>query len=129
MTVEVDPPSVAVLIVDDEVLYRHAAASVVRATPGFQVVGEAGSGGEAVRLAAVLEPALVLMDINMTGIDGIEACRRITSRQPRIAVVLLSTYVWHDLPSEAHSSGMTAYINKGDFGPQVLADLWAVHRS
>ena len=123
------PVPVSVLIVDDQSLFRRAAASVVRATPGFEVVGEAESGEQAVELAEVLQPALVLMDINMAGINGIEATRRITSGHPETMVVLLSTYQRQDLPADAHSSGMAAYVNKEEFGPQVLADVWAGHRS
>lgn len=115
---------VSVLIVDDQALFRRAAASVVRATPGFEVVGEAESGEEAVELAATLGPALVLMDINMAGINGIEATRRITAEHPRMRVVLLSTYQVEDLPSDARTSGMAAYVNKDEFGPDVLAQVW-----
>ena len=116
--------AVSVLIVDDQALFRRAAASVVRATPGFELVGEAESGEEAVELASSLEPALVLMDINMAGINGIEATRRITASQPKVLVVLLSTYQAEDLPSDAQSSGMAAYVNKDEFGPQVLTRVW-----
>jgi two-component system, NarL family, invasion response regulator UvrY len=124
MTTETGGAAVRVLIVDDQALFRRAAAMVVRVTPGFEVVGEAESGEEAVELAAALEPALVLMDINMAGINGIEATRRITGRHPGILVVLLSTYQAEDLPADARSSGMAAYVNKDEFGPQVLADVW-----
>jgi two-component system invasion response regulator UvrY len=126
MTVSGDLP-VTVLVVDDQAPFRRAAASVVRATPGFAVVGEAASGEEAVDLATSLSPALVLMDINMTGINGIEATRRITAEHPDMTVVLLSTYRAEDLPSDAGTSGMAAYVNKDEFGPQVLADVWAGH--
>ena len=119
---------VSVLIVDDQALFRRAAASVVRVTPGFEVVGEAASGEEAVELAAELEPAMVLMDINMAGINGIEATRRITAGQPRTLVVLLSTYQAEDLPADARTSGMAAYVNKDEFGPQVLTDVWDARR-
>jgi two-component system invasion response regulator UvrY len=116
---------VSVLIVDDQALFRRAAASVVKATPGFELVGEAASGEEAVELAATLEPAVVLMDINMAGINGIEATRRITMARPGTLVVLLSTYQAEDLPADAHTSGMAAYVNKDEFGPQVLTEVWA----
>ena len=116
---------VSVLVVDDQALFRRAAASVVKATPGFELIGEAASGEEAVELAASLEPALVLMDINMAGINGIEATRRITSAHPTVLVVLLSTYQVEDLPADARTSGMAAYVNKDEFGPQVLTDVWA----
>jgi two-component system invasion response regulator UvrY len=116
---------VPVLIVDDQALFRRAAAAVVRLTPGFVLVGEAESGEEAVELATTLDPALVLMDINMAGINGIEATRRITSEHPGVLVVLLSTYQAEDLPSDARTSGMAAYVNKEEFGPQVLTEVWA----
>ncbi len=119
-----DAEPVSVLIVDDQAPFRRAAAAVVKATGGFDVVGEAGSGEEAVDLVGAVGPQLVLMDINMGGISGIEATRRITSACPQIVVVLLSTYQADDLPADAASSGAVAYVNKEEFGPQVLKDVW-----
>jgi two-component system invasion response regulator UvrY len=120
-----DDAAVSVLIVDDQVPFRRAAAAVVRVTGGFDIIGEAGSGEEAVELARQLEPQLVLMDINMGGISGIEATRRITTVAPDVVVVLLSTYQAEDLPADAATSGAVAYVNKEEFGPQVLEDVWA----
>ena len=117
--------AVSVLIVDDQAPFRRAAAAVVKITGGFEVVGEAESGEEAVELAGALAPQLVLMDINMGGISGIEATRRITSGWPEVAVVLLSTYQAEDLPADAGTSGALAYVHKEDFGPRVLEDVWA----
>ena len=119
-----DSPAVSVLIVDDQAPFRRAAAAVVKVTGGFDVVGEAASGEEAVELAAALAPQVVLMDINMGGINGIEAARRITSANPDVVVVLLSTYQADDLPADAATSGAVAYVNKEEFGPQVLQDAW-----
>jgi DNA-binding NarL/FixJ family response regulator len=117
--------SVAVLIVDDQAPFRRAARAVVSATPGFEVVGEAESGEEAVRMADALEPGLVLMDINLPGINGIEATRRITSAHPRAVVMLLSTYQAADLPADATSCGAAAYVHKEDFGPALVQDIWS----
>ena len=79
---------------------------VMAATPGFEVVGEAVSGEEAVELFEALDPGLVLMDINLPGINGIEATRRITpSHHPDAVVLLLSTYQADDLPADASSCG------------------------
>ncbi|HET7720294.1 MAG TPA: response regulator transcription factor [Acidimicrobiales bacterium] len=117
--------AVSVLIVDDQAPFRRAAAAVVRVTGGFEIAGEAGSGEEAVELAAQLAPQLVLMDINMGGISGIEATRRITTIAPEVVVVLLSTYQAADLPADAATSGAVAYVNKEEFGPQVLEDVWS----
>ncbi len=115
---------VPVLIVDDQAPFRNAARAVVRLTPGFQVVGEAESGEAAVELVESLHPALVLMDINMGGINGIEATRRITTTHPEVIVLLLSTYQKDDLPSDANTSGYAGYVNKDEFGPGVLREFW-----
>ena len=120
-----DSPAVSVLIVDDQAPFRRAAAAVVRLTGGFEVVGEADSGEEAVELSGSLAPQMVLMDINMGGISGIEATRQITAASPDVVVVLLSTYQADDLPADAASSGAAAYVNKEQFGPRVLQDAWA----
>ncbi len=117
--------AVSVLIVDDQAPFRRAAAAVVKITGGFEVVGEAESGEEAVELVGTLAPQLVLMDINMGGISGIEAARRITSGWPEVAVVLLSTYQAEDLPADAGTCGALAYVHKEEFGLRVLEDVWA----
>ena len=115
---------VPVLIVDDQAPFRRAARAVVTATPGFEVVGEAESGEEAVELADSLTPGLVLMDINLPGINGIEATRRITAAHPQAVVMLLSTYQAGDLPADADSSGAVQYVHKEEFGPAIVRDVW-----
>jgi two-component system invasion response regulator UvrY len=116
--------AVSVLVVDDQPPFRTAAKSVVRVTPGFDVVGEAETGEDALVKVEELHPDLVLMDINMPGITGIEATRRICEAHPDIKVILLSTYVAEDLPADARTCGAKAYVNKEEFGPQVLRDVW-----
>lgn len=124
MTNLMDDPAVSVLIVDDQAPFRRAASAVVRLTPGFAVVGEAESGEGAVEMVGALKPLMVLMDINMPGMNGIEATRRITADFPHVMVLLLSTYQADDLPADAASSGYAEYINKDEFGPNVLKDAW-----
>ena len=116
--------SVTVVIADDQAPFRRAAGAVVRVTPGFQVVGEAESGEAAVELVDSLEPELVLMDIHLPGINGIEAARRIAGSHPATVTFLVSSYQAEDLPAEARSSGAAAYIHKEDFGPELLSALW-----
>jgi two-component system, NarL family, invasion response regulator UvrY len=117
--------AVGVMIVDDQAPFRRAARMVMAATPGFAVIGEAESGEEAVDLFEQLTPGLVLMDINLgNGINGIEATRRITTAHPDAKVILLSTYQAADLPSGADSCGAAAYVNKEEFGPATVTDLW-----
>ena len=118
---------VPVLIVDDQAPFRRAARAVITATAGFTVVGEAESGEAAVELADALQPGLVLMDINLPGINGIEATRRITAAHPDAVVVLLSTYQAGDLPADAGSCGAATYVHKEEFGPALVQDVWARH--
>lgn len=116
---------VTVLVVDDQTPFRAAAKAVVSVTPGFAVVGEARSGEEAVELVDELSPRLVLMDINMDGISGIEATRRITSAYPHVRVILLSTYNEDDLPADARTCGAVTYVHKEMFDPDVLESAWS----
>jgi DNA-binding NarL/FixJ family response regulator len=116
--------SVPVLIVDDQTPFRTAAKAVLAITDGFDVAGEAASGEEAVDMVETLAPSLVLMDINMPGINGVEATRRITAAHPTTVVVLLSTYAADELPAGADDCGAAAYVNKEEFGPAVLKEVW-----
>jgi DNA-binding NarL/FixJ family response regulator len=116
---------VRVLVVDDQPPFRRAAKAVCSMTSGFSVIGEAESGEEAVDQAVALTPDLILMDINLPGINGIEATRRICGARPDTVVVLLSTYKAEDLPGDARQSGAVAYVNKEEFAPNILQDLWS----
>jgi DNA-binding NarL/FixJ family response regulator len=116
---------VRVLVVDDQAPFRVAAKAVVRATAGFEVVGEAKSGEEAVEVAGEVSPDLVLMDINMEGIGGIEATRQISQLHPEVRIVLLSTYDAEDLPDDARHCGAAAYVHKEEFGPDILENVWS----
>jgi two-component system invasion response regulator UvrY len=115
---------VPVLIVDDQAFFRSAARAVLAVTPGFAAAGEACSGEEAVTRAEELAPELVLMDIHLPGISGIEATRRIRAAHPGILVLLLSTYKAEDLPEEARECGAIGYLHKEDFEPEVLERIW-----
>lgn len=117
------PAPTPVLVVDDQAPFRAIARQVVELTPGFTVVGEAETGEDAVRLASELTPALVLMDINMPGISGIEATRQMVAAEPSIVVVLLSTYRESDLPADALECGARRYVHKEDFEPMVLLEV------
>jgi two-component system invasion response regulator UvrY len=120
--------SVRVLIADDQRPFRNAARAVLEAAAGFRLVGEAASGEEAVTLVASLRPDLVLMDITMPGIGGIEAARAIAAGHPTTTTILLSTYREEDLPDEAGTCGAAAYLHKADFGGHALRELWEKSR-
>jgi len=120
-----DNGRVRVLIVDDQAPFRDAAKAVLARIDGFELIGEAASGEEAVSLAWTLDPDLVLMDINMGEMDGIEATRRITGDHPDTMVVLVSTYAVDDLPAGARTSGASAYVNKDELSPRLVRGLWS----
>jgi DNA-binding NarL/FixJ family response regulator len=118
--------TVHVLIVDDQEPFRMAARMVVEATDGFEVVGEAETGEDSVRMAAELSPDLVLMDVNLPGINGLEATRQILADDGnRSIVLLLSTYEEEEYAPRAVEAGAAAYIPKSVFGPDRLEDAWA----
>jgi DNA-binding NarL/FixJ family response regulator len=121
------PGDVSVLIVDDQAPFRAVARTVVQLAAGFAVVGEAASGEEAVEMAATLHPAMILMDINLPGINGIEATRQIVAAAPDTVVIMLSTYKADDLPSDAADCGAARYVHKEDFGPGILREIWTDH--
>jgi DNA-binding NarL/FixJ family response regulator len=113
------------IVVDDQAPFRAAMKAVLKRTTEFELVGEAGDGTEAVTLAAEVNPALVLMDINMPRMNGIEATRELVSLHPGIVVILCSTYDAADLPPEVATSGARAYLNKEHLGADTLRRVWA----
>lgn len=114
----------SVLIVDDQAPFRLAAKAVLRRMEGFELAGEAASGPEAIELVDRLRPALVLMDINMPEMNGIEATRRITAAHPEVVVILCSTYDASDLPSGTAASGASGYLNKEQLAADTLRRMW-----
>ncbi len=117
---------VRVLIVDDQEPFRMAARLVVETTEGFDVVGEAETGEDSVALARELTPDLVLMDVNLPGINGLDATRQILDGQSEpVVVLLLSTYEEEEYAPRAAECGAAAYIPKAVFGPDRLESAWA----
>jgi len=118
-----------VLVVDDQAPFRLAARAVLRRLDGFEFAGEARSGPEAIELVAALHPALILMDIHMPLMSGIEATRRIMAEHPDVAVILCSTHDPKDLPADAAASGAIAYVSKEHLSAATIRELWEARRS
>ena len=118
---------VGVLVVDDQTPFRRVALDVVEATPGFEPLGGAASGEEALALVAELSPELILLDVRMPVMDGIETARRLSVEHPGGVVVLISIDEPAELPQEVESCGAKALIRKQDFGSLALRRLWDAH--
>jgi CheY-like chemotaxis protein len=120
---------VRVLTVDDQVIFRQVAREVIVATDGFDAVGEAASGEEALDAVERLAPQLVLLDVRMPGMDGIEVARQLVACHPEVVVVLISLEESVDLPSAGQLGRLVPFVRKQDFGPKLLRRLWSEHRN
>jgi DNA-binding NarL/FixJ family response regulator len=119
---------VRVLTVDDQERFRGVARDVIDATPGFEFAGEAESGEAGLRAVDRLAPQLVLCDVRMPGLDGIEVARRLQASHPETLVVLISIEDPIDMPSAAQLGATVPLVRKQDFGPSLLRRLWREHR-
>ena len=118
--------SVRILTVDDQELFRGVARDVIDATPGFESIGEAHSGEEGLEAVGRLLPDLVLCDVRMPGLSGIDVARRLAETHPEVVVVLISIEDRIDVPSAAQLVTVPL-VRKQDFGPRLLRRLWSEH--
>jgi DNA-binding NarL/FixJ family response regulator len=119
---------VGVLVVDDQPIFLDVARDVVVATQGFCWLGGARSGEEALEAVARFEPDLVLMDVRMPGMDGIEAAHRICERHSHVVVVLISVEESPAMAPAIEASGAATLVRKQEFSPAMLRRLWQAHR-
>jgi two-component system, NarL family, invasion response regulator UvrY len=115
---------VRVWVVDDQASFRRATAATVAAMDDFVMAGECKTGESAVELIRDDGADIVLMDIHMPGMGGIEATRQIRAAHPGVIVVLMSTYDVEDLPAAASECGATAYLHKERLCPELLSRIW-----
>lgn len=104
---------IKVLVVDDHQLVRGGVISILARAPDIHVVGEAADGESAITEAGRLDPDVVLMDLNMPGIGGIEATRVIRRRFPRVQVVALTALTDDPFPAQLHDAGALGFVSKG----------------
>jgi DNA-binding NarL/FixJ family response regulator len=111
--------SIRVLIADDHPLFRDGMRGLLGSLPDMEVVGEASSGEQAVELAGELQPDVILMDIQMPGINGIEATREILHVSPRIGVLVVTMFEDDDSVFAAMRAGARGYLLKDSSGQEV----------
>src|SRR5215207_3342265 len=127
-----EPPTqnrVGVLAVDDRPIFLDVAQEVVAATPGFRWVAGVTCGEDALDAVAEHEPALVLLDVRMPGMDGIETAQRISERHPDVVVVLISVEESPAIASAVERSGAAVLVRKQEFGPAMLRHLWQTYKT
>lgn len=115
-----------VLLADDHPMVRQGLRAVLDATDDLQVVAEAADGTEAVRLGLDLGPDVVLMDLQMPGLHGIEATRQILARRPQVKVLVLTMFEEDDTVFAALAAGAAGYLLKGADGTEVTAAIRSV---
>jgi DNA-binding NarL/FixJ family response regulator len=112
---------IKVLLVDDQPLFREGLRTLLSVQPDFEVVGEAGDGEEAIKLARSLMPSVVLMDLQMPSVDGVEATRRLHEEQPGCRVVVLTTFDDDEMVFDGLRAGAVGYLLK-DASSEKLAE-------
>lgn len=120
--------NISVLLVDDHELVRSGIQYLLDADPDIDVVAAASSGEEAIQLAGQLKPNVILMDLNMPGIGGSEAIKRILRRTPSAKIIALSVYDDGPIPHQALKLGARGYINKGCPVDEMIKAIVAVFK-
>jgi DNA-binding NarL/FixJ family response regulator len=120
------PKSLRILVVDDHEIFRKQVYALLGAQPGFEVVGEAGDGLEAVRRAEDLQPDIVVLDVTMPVLGGIEAGVRIRQVAPKSQIVFLSQYDSEAIAHAALATGALAYVTKSSAATDLIPAVQAV---
>ena len=117
---------ISILIADDEPTFRSGLRALLKSANELALVGDVATGSEAIRLAADLQPDIILMDINMPGINGIEATRRILNTSPHIGILILTMFEDDDSVFTAMRAGARGYLLKGTLKAEILRAIQTV---
>jgi NarL family two-component system response regulator LiaR len=119
---------IQVLVVDDHIFVRRGIKALLAETDDIQVVGEADNGLEAINLSKELEPDVILMDLLMPVMDGIEATRQITARQPHMLVLGMTSFIYHEKIIPAIKAGAMGYVMQESTPSELIQSIYKVHR-
>lgn len=120
--------AIRILIVDDQSLFREALRTLLSAYPDLEVVGDASNGEEAIRLAVKLNPDVILMDLRMPVVDGVEATKRITQQSKKIKVIVLTTFDDDENVFEGLRAGAVGYLLKDVSSEKLTEAIRAANR-
>jgi two-component system response regulator NreC len=119
--------TIRILLADDHAIVREGVRHILEQDPGIEVVGEAGNGREALELVAALSPDVVLMDLSMPELGGLEATSRLQEQAPEVRVLVLTMHESHDYFFQVLKAGASGYVLKGCSGAELIAAVRAVH--
>ncbi len=122
------PDPLRVLVADDHLIIRQGLRLILETEAGFEIVGEAADGAEALSLCAELHPQVVLMDLRMPGMDGLTAIERLRAEQPDVAVVILTTFNEDDLMMRGLKAGAKGYLLKDTDRETLFSTIRAAAR-
>jgi DNA-binding NarL/FixJ family response regulator len=112
-----------IVVVDDHQMMRQGLCALIKEQPDFQVLGDAGNGEEGLKLVERLHPDVIVLDMAMPGINGVEVARRVAQNSPKCAVVILSMYAAEGYVREAIEAGAKAYVLKQDSADELVGAI------
>lgn len=118
---------IKVMVVDDHELVRTGITRILNDAPGIRVIAEAASGEEALRIAAEAQPEVLLMDVSMPGIGGLEATRKLILANRHLKIVVVSIHADEPYPSRMLQAGASGYLTKGCAVEEIIKAIKAVH--
>jgi DNA-binding NarL/FixJ family response regulator len=119
--------TIRLLICEDQTLMRQGLVTILGLEPGIEVVGQASNGQEAIDNVAALQPDIVLMDVQMPVMDGVEATRQLASRYPDTRVIILTTFDYEEYVFEGVKAGAMGYLLKDTPAPELVSTIRRVH--